>query len=182
MVFQDLSKSSRILPIIPYLLNFITMTLNKLASERQIKRLLQSVEALSKNLRIDFSPYLATTRVINAMLLIVAVDKMNYDYHLRAYAARVLSIVLARWCMRDEQRTIVITKMGKLLSNLKASAKVHYGAIVLLTALGPEALNISFWGMLDQYLVYLQKMRQDWDQKSSKDAAMLEQVVLVRGI
>lgn len=182
-MFQDLSSNQKILPVIPYLLNFITITLNKLTSSRQIKRLLQTVEALSKNESIDFGPYLATSRVINAMLMIIAIDKkpskISYDYHLRNYAAHVLSKVLSTWCSRDEQRATVIKKMGKLLSDFKVSAKVHYGALVLLTALGPEALCASFWGILDPYLTFLQKVKQELEQKVNTDVSMLEQVILV---
>ena len=164
-------------------MNFITLTLNKLASERQIKRLIMSIEALTRNSSIDFSPYFATSRIISVMIMIIAFDKkptiISYNYHLRAYAAHVLSIVLAKWCSRDEQRTVVIKKMGKILNDLKLSAKVHYGAIVLLIALGPEALNASFWDILPRYLIHLEEVKKSSEQISRKDVGMLEEVILV---
>lgn len=163
------------------MLNFITIALNKLGSERQIKRLLQTIEALSRNNTIDFTPYSAATRVINAMLLIVAVDKkpakFSYDYYLRLYASRVLAVVLSQWCTRDEQKISIIKKMGKLLTDSKASPKVHYGAISLLNALGPDALSDSLVTVLKQYLISLEEMKQNSNNVS--DVAMLEEIILV---
>lgn len=180
---QDLSKNTKFLPIVPYLLNFIMLTLTQLGSERQIRRLLMSIEALTRNNSFDFSPYYATARIVNVIAMIIASDKkpaiISYSYSIRAYAAHVLAIVLAKWNMRDEQKTIVIKNMGKILKDFKLSAKVHYGAIALLTALGPEALSASLWGALQEYLVHLQEVRKALEQKAHKDIGMLEEMILV---
>lgn len=180
LVHQDLSKNTKILPIIPYLLNFILLTLNQLASERQIRRLLMSIEALTRNPSIDFSPYYATTRIVNVITMIIASDKKPgvVSYNLRAYASHVLSIVLAKWNLRDEQKTVVIRNMGKILKDFKLSAKVHYGALALLTALGPEALSASFWDFLQEYLTHLEGVRKALEQKACKDIGILEEIIL----
>ncbi|KAK6616886.1 hypothetical protein RUM43_014856 [Polyplax serrata] len=183
MVFQDLSTSCRILPIVPYLLNFITIALNKLSSERQIKRLLQTVEALARNKTIDFTPYSATNRVINAMLFIVAMDKKSakcsYECHLRLYAARVLAMVLSEWCTRDEQKRSILKKMSKLLVDYKVSPKVHFGAIALLTAMGPLALSCNINRIFKQCLGCVRNAKESLvDGYSQCDATALEGAIL----
>lgn len=144
---------------------------------------MQTVEALSRNIAIDFSPYSATTRIINAMLLIVAIDKKpikcNYSYNLRSYAARVLALIISQWCSRDEQKVSVLKKMGKILSDFKTSPKVHFGAITFLNAMGCEALHDCFFDILKQYLLYLEELKKLSNFMTGSEVALLEESILV---
>uniref|UniRef100_A0A1B6M5F7 TATA box binding protein associated factor (TAF) histone-like fold domain-containing protein n=1 Tax=Graphocephala atropunctata TaxID=36148 RepID=A0A1B6M5F7_9HEMI len=156
VALTDLRTNSKIRPLVPYFLNLVALSVNKLQRNgRLTDALLRTVEALVDNPYVDPSSQLAVNRAVNA-LLIVAIEpkvaKNSDDLLLRKRAAYLLAKVLVCWSIELKQQMDIVRQLLQLLLEGSISLKSHYGAVVCLTALGQRTLDSYFWPILDRYV------------------------------
>uniref|UniRef100_A0A1B6JKD8 TATA box binding protein associated factor (TAF) histone-like fold domain-containing protein n=2 Tax=Homalodisca liturata TaxID=320908 RepID=A0A1B6JKD8_9HEMI len=156
VALTDLRTNSKIRPLVPYFLNLVALSVNKLQRNgRLTDALLRTVEALVDNPHVDPSSQLAVNRAVNA-LLVVAIEpkaaKNSDDLLLRKRAAYLLAKVLICWSIELKQQMDIVRQLLQLLLDGSISLKSHYGAVVCLTALGQRTLDSYFWPILERYI------------------------------
>uniref|UniRef100_A0A1B6CVQ6 TAF6 C-terminal HEAT repeat domain-containing protein n=1 Tax=Clastoptera arizonana TaxID=38151 RepID=A0A1B6CVQ6_9HEMI len=165
VALADLRKNPNIGPLLPYFLNLVALTVNKLQRHHRLTdALLRTIEVLVENNYIDPSPSLAVNRAANA-LLVIAIETNTVthcdDLQLRKRAAVLLAKVIVSWSVEIKQQIDIVKRLLQLILDYNSSLKSHYGAIVILTVLGNKILDSYFWPIIDRYFKLLDEKEKD---------------------
>ncbi|KAI9098749.1 hypothetical protein DFS34DRAFT_618796 [Phlyctochytrium arcticum] len=148
LAVESVAKDPGIQPLLPYLIQFvaeqITQNIRKLEITQSMMRL---TRAILNNSNLFVEPYLHQL-IPNILSCIVAKrlcdDPATEDHwSLRSYAAQLVSFICTRYgsTYQSLQPRVTKTLLRAFLDPLK-SYRTNYGAIVGLSALGPEAVRV----------------------------------------
>lgn len=161
----DLSTNNKLVPILPFFINFVNVGVKKLSHDLvQLKKLLQTIDSLLRNrcfyLAID--PYLSllTKAILYCILepLGASINPINDHWTIRDFASILLSNLLNIWCDAKIGKEIWLQTIEELRDTLLDFTKPlssHYGAIVAFHALGHDVIMQHLYPCLSVYLPHL---------------------------
>jgi len=142
LVLQDLRENNRVTPLLPYLVTFSRVCLNRYKENSVITaRLIRLISALFSNPHINLSPKPYLSYLVSALLgfLIKENKDLNPVEHVQL-AACVLSQALYRWATPTNLlRTQTLKALKENSSNHLSYAQ--YGSLYSLFILGPQVLE-----------------------------------------
>ncbi|KAH9505189.1 TAF6-like RNA polymerase II p300/CBP-associated factor-associated factor 65 kDa subunit 6L [Bulinus truncatus] len=176
---QDLKTNPNIVPVLPYLINFVLSGIKNMSHDiGHLTTLLNVVRALlhNKTLYLMHKPYLSTLvqGVEFCVLepLIASINSVNDHWVLRDYAARLLAeIVNRRNSPQNHLRFNTIKCLKEVLNDTTRPFYSHYGAIMTLIALGPKAIEDVILPHLPVYWPHLCSAIDDKRQENSVNKA-----------
>ncbi|XP_063241824.1 TAF6-like RNA polymerase II p300/CBP-associated factor-associated factor 65 kDa subunit 6L [Bacillus rossius redtenbacheri] len=160
VVLEDLRRNVKLGLVVPCFLNLVAFSLQKLPRGTPVcLRLLSIVEAITCNKHIQPEGSISVSRLISVLLLCaVNVQSQNLDdFTFRRKAGHMLAKVVSAWCRSETKLYLdILQKLGMVLTSGGSSLRSHYGALVTLYALGPDALDQCLWPHLGKYLAVLE--------------------------
>jgi transcription initiation factor TFIID subunit 6 len=164
IALKDLSSNSRISPVLPFLINFISIGVKKLSHDiSQLKRLLNTIESLMKN----SSLYLATNPYLNVLIqsvvhcIVEPLNPITDHWTLRDSASRLLTNLLQEWLTPFGGNQLMKQTLDSLRHTLLDFSKPlssHYGAIIAFAAFGYDVIIQHFYPLLNQYWDYFSSL------------------------
>ncbi|XP_039265036.2 TAF6-like RNA polymerase II p300/CBP-associated factor-associated factor 65 kDa subunit 6L [Styela clava] len=143
---SDLRKSSKIFPLLPYFVTFISNVKAVSHDLEQLSNLLQTATALASNPFINLIGYLKplTSSVLYCVLesLTASINPLNDHWKLRDYGGRLLAFIVQKYGSQSSEVADYITDSVKsvLLDPTKPLCS-HYGAVVTINSLGVSAIK-----------------------------------------
>ncbi|XP_031574413.1 TAF6-like RNA polymerase II p300/CBP-associated factor-associated factor 65 kDa subunit 6L [Actinia tenebrosa] len=164
---NDLKSNPKILSLLAYFVNFISSGVKTYSHDmKQLSHLLSMVRSLIDNPSLFLEPYVIqlVTAVMYCLLesLAVSFNPANDHWRLRDDAARILAHI-SRKCNNSVnylRQQLLMTLQEVLVDDGRPYCS-HYGAVVGLTELGPEALEQFLLPYLKNYWQLLQQVLQD---------------------
>lgn len=156
----SLKNSKRVDTVSVPLLNFVALSVCHIPRHFGfISRILETVDVLLSNVNVNPSYSIAVNRVVNALLAIIADQKVlrgKNDFLLRRKAAQLLTRVLLVWGIEEQHVSELLSKVALILGDPKEKIQSHYGALVIFQSLGRNALG---WlsPLLKSFLPLLEK-------------------------
>ncbi|PIK62671.1 putative TAF6-like RNA polymerase II [Apostichopus japonicus] len=167
MVLNDLASNSKVSPLLPYLVSFIESGVKTVSHDlNQLTRLLQAVDALQRNNYLYLGSYV--NKLIGSVTycilepLAVSINPLNDHWSLRVFASRLLHPLVN--CCGPQPQGMYNQLLQTLKDILADSARPlcsHYGAVVSLSALGPQAIEDILVPVLPTYWQFLQPILED---------------------
>jgi len=155
-VLQDLRSNARLTPLLPYLVTFSRVCLNRYKENSLITaRLIRLISSLFSNPHLNLSPKPYLSYLVSALLgfLIKENKDLNPVEHVQL-AATVLSQALRRWATPTNQlRAQTLKALRDNCGNHLAYSQ--YGSISSLCILGPQVLEEC---LLPQYETLLSSL------------------------
>lgn len=165
VALRDLQTNPKISSLLAHFVNFIASAVKSHSHDlTQLGKLLSMVRSLIENQSLFFEPYVIqlVTSVMYCLLesLAVSLNPQNDHWRLRDDAAYILARI-SRKCSNPVnylRQQLLMTLQEVLLDDGRPFCS-HYGAVVGLTELGPEALEQyvmphlrTYWNQLQQVL------------------------------
>lgn len=168
-VLKDLRTNGRLTPLLPYLVTFSRVCLNRYKENSLITaRLIRLISSLFSNPHLNLSPKPYLSYLVSALLgfLIKENKDLNPVEHVQL-AATVLSQALRRWATPTNQlRAQTLKALRDNCGNHLAYSQ--YGSIFSLCILGPQVLEEC---LLPQYETLLSSLWSVLKQEKKRSAA-----------
>ncbi|XP_027050188.1 TAF6-like RNA polymerase II p300/CBP-associated factor-associated factor 65 kDa subunit 6L [Pocillopora damicornis] len=184
VALSDLKTNPKIYSLLAYFVNFIASGVKTYSHDlTQLSKLLSMVRSLIDNSSLFLEPYVIqlVTAVMYCLLesLAASLNPKNDHWRLRDEAASILARI-SRKCSNPVnylRQQLLMTLQEVLLDDGRPFCS-HYGAVVGLTELGPEAL--------EQYVIphlrtYWTQLQQVLDDNSQSNALLQEEAYQVYG-
>lgn len=184
VALSDLKTNPKIYSLLAYFVNFIASGVKTYSHDlKQLSKLLSMVRSLIDNSSLFLEPYVIqlVTAVMYCLLesLAASLNPKNDHWRLRDEAASILARI-SRKCSNPVnylRQQLLMTLQEVLLDDGRPFCS-HYGAVVGLTELGPEAL--------EQYVIphlrtYWTQLQQVLDDNSQSNALLQEEAYQVYG-
>lgn len=163
IALEDLRTNSKIAPLLPYLVNFVSVGVKKVSHDlTQLTKLLYTVHALvcNQSLYLGPSPYL--NLLVQGLLycilepLAASINPVNDHWALRDYASRLLAQLVRIWttqvnCLYDN----CIESLKEVFTDFSKPFCSHYGAVIAIIALGPQAVQLHLLPHITSYWPHL---------------------------
>uniref|UniRef100_T1IMM4 TAF6 C-terminal HEAT repeat domain-containing protein n=1 Tax=Strigamia maritima TaxID=126957 RepID=T1IMM4_STRMM len=163
VALEDLRASSKIAPLLPYLINFVSVGVKKVSHDlAQLTKLVFTVNSLicNQSLYMEPKPYLCllTQGLLYCILepLAASINPTNDHWTLRDYAARLLALIARNWTSSvNELSNEILTSLRDVFSDHNKPFSSHYGAIIGIVAFGSEAIEKYLLPFLIKYWPHL---------------------------
>ncbi|XP_059154981.1 uncharacterized protein LOC131940397 isoform X2 [Physella acuta] len=176
---QDLKTNSNLVPVLPYLVNFVASGIKSMSHDvGHLTTLLNTVRAMlhNRSLYLMHKPYLTT--IVQGVEFCVldplaaSMNSVNDHWVLRDYAARLLAEIVNRWnSPQNHLRFNTIKYLKEILHDTTKPFYSHYGAIMTLIALGHKAVEDIILPHLPAYWRHLQNALEDKTSENSVNTA-----------
>lgn len=169
MALKDLNTNSRLLPLLPYLVNFVANGVKTVSHDTaQLGRLLHTVKALVLNpfVYLEPKPYLTmivqTIEYCGIEPLAASINPQNDHWALRDYASRLLGLTTRRLdCAGNRLRKLNLETLREVLSDNSRPFCTHYGAVMGILAMGMQAVHEIIVPLLPSYFGHLEESLSD---------------------
>lgn len=153
---HDLRRNCKIFPLIPYFVNFAFNVKAVSHDIDQLFVLLQTVSALVSNPNICLLGYLRplASSVLYCVLepLTASINPINDHWKVRNYGSRILSyLVINHGLTNCNFKSFISESVNKILQDPTRPLCSHYGAIVVINALGVETVKSLLFPNLSNY-------------------------------
>ncbi|KAL9952533.1 hypothetical protein ACROYT_G039802 [Oculina patagonica] len=184
VALRDLKTNPKISSLLAYFVNFIASGVKTYSHDlTQLSKLLSMVRSLIDNLSLFLEPYVIqlVTAVMYCLLesLAASLNPQNDHWRLRDEAAYILARI-SRKCSNPVnylRQQLLMTLQEVLLDDGRPFCS-HYGAVVGLTELGPEALEQY---VMPHLRTYWNQLQQVLDDNSQSNAPLQEEAYQVYG-
>ncbi|XP_013406678.1 TAF6-like RNA polymerase II p300/CBP-associated factor-associated factor 65 kDa subunit 6L [Lingula anatina] len=144
IALEDLRTNARILPLMPYLVNFISQGVRTVSHDvSQLTKLLHTVKAVISNPSLFLEPRPYLNHLVQGIMycllepLAASINPLNDHWALRDYAARLLAQVLNKWSSQVNQLAQKNIKiLNEVLVDLTKPPCSHYGTVMGMASLG----------------------------------------------
>ncbi|CAL1527524.1 unnamed protein product [Lymnaea stagnalis] len=172
---QDLKTNPNLVPVLPYLVNFVINGIKNMSHDiGLLTTLLNTVRALlhNRSLYLMHKPYLST--IVQGVEFCVleplaaSINSVNDHWVLRDYAARLLAEIVNRWnSPQNHLRFNTLKCLREVLHDSTKPFYSHYGAIMTLIALGHKAIEDIILPYLPAYWPHLKSAIEDKTSENS---------------
>lgn len=192
IAFEDLQTNFKIAPLLPYLVNFVSVGVKKMSHDlTQLSKLLQTVHCLFRNqsLYLGTQPYLVllVQSVLYCILepLAASINPINDHWTLRDSAAQLLALILGQWSNGvNNLKFQTLESLRDAFCDLSKPFSTHYGAAVAILALGIKEAKIFLYSRISHYWPHLERALMDSSYGSAQlksDAHKVHGVLLLVG-
>ncbi|XP_023236696.1 TAF6-like RNA polymerase II p300/CBP-associated factor-associated factor 65 kDa subunit 6L isoform X2 [Centruroides sculpturatus] len=163
IALNDLRTNAKIAPLLPYLVNFVSVGVKKMSHDlTQLTKLLHTVFSLVRNPSLYLGPKPYLNLLVQAVLycilepLAASINPINDHWTLRDTAAQLLVQIVKEWSTpTNDLMNHVISSLEESFVDLSKPFCSHYGAVVALISFGVETAEKIIYPHLTHYWPHL---------------------------
>lgn len=184
IALNDLRTNAKIAPLLPYLVNFVSVGVKKMSHDlTQLTKLLHTVFSLVRNPSLYLGPKPYLNLLVQAVLycilepLAASINPINDHWTLRDTAAQLLVQIVKEWFTPTNDLLHHVTSaLKESFTDLSKPFCSHYGAIVALISLGVETAEKIIYPHLSHYWPHLTAALEDCNYSNAQVKADAQKV------